>query len=266
MTTIAEFLRNAGDGSTRRDVEVLLAAALGVQRAHLYAHRDEPLIESAARRADEMLDRYRAGVPLAYLIGRREFWNLALDVSPDVLIPRPETELLVELALQRLPPHARVLDLGTGSGAIALAIKQMRADCAVTATDISAPAVAVARSNAAKHALDIDFRVGDWYSAVDDAYDLIVSNPPYVAESDPHLDTLVSEPRLALVGGVDGLDALRTIVHGAPTRLVPDGSLLVEHGFDQGEAARSLFERAGLRHVETHRDLAGNERVTLGTR
>lgn len=267
MTTIAEFLREAdSDGSVRRDVEVLLAAALDVQRAHLYAHRDQPLTGAAAQRAQAMLSRYRAGAPLAYVIGRRDFWNLALDVSPDVLIPRPETELLVELALQRLSANARVLDLGTGSGAVALAIKQARSDCAVTATDISAPAVAVARRNATKHALDVDWRVGDWYSSVVDVYELIVSNPPYIAELDPHLDALVGEPRIALVAGVDGLDALRIIVHGAPTHLVGDGSLLVEHGFDQGRAVRVLFEQAGLHNVETHRDLAGNERVTLGIR
>ncbi len=266
MTTIAEFLRNAGAGSIRRDVEVLLAAALGVQRVYLYAHGDEPLTGPAADQAQTMLRRYRAGTPLAYVIGRRDFWNLSLEVSPDVLIPRPETELLVELALQRLPPRARVLDLGTGSGAVALAIKQARADCDVTGTDISAQAITIAQRNAATHALDVNWRVGDWYTASDDVYNLIVANPPYIAEADPHLDALVGEPRLALVAGVDGLDALRIIMHGAPARLVGEGSLLVEHGFNQGGAVRALFELAGLRDIETHRDLAKNERVTLGTR
>ena len=266
MTTIAELLRDAGDESTRRDVEVLLTEALRVPRAYLYAHGDESLTGTTAQRADDMLRRLRCGTPLAYITGKREFWNLELDVSSEVLIPRAETELLVELALQRLAPRARVLDLGTGSGAVALAIKQQRGDCVVNATDISAGAIAIAQRNAIKHALDVDWRVGDWYSIVDEPYDLIASNPPYVAQADPHLDALVCEPRLALVAGPDGLDALRVIIGGAPTHLVAGGCLLVEHGFDQGPAVRELFERAGMRRVETHQDLGGNERVTLGTR
>lgn len=265
-TTIAEFLRAAGDGHSRRDIEVLLAAALGVQRSYLYAHGEQPLTEANAQTAYDMLRRLRAGTPVAYIIRRREFRDLLLEVSPDVLIPRPETELLVELALQRLPPGARVLDLGTGSGAVALAIKQARGDCDVTATDISEPALAIARRNASTHALDIDWRSGNWYSAVDGAYDVITANAPYIAESDAHLDALVGEPRLALVAGADGLDALRIVIHGAPTRLTDQGWLLVEHGFDQGYAVRGLFERAGLRGIETHRDPAENERVTLATR
>ncbi|HEY6597955.1 MAG TPA: peptide chain release factor N(5)-glutamine methyltransferase, partial [Pseudomonadales bacterium] len=235
-TTIAEFLRTAGDGPSRRDIEVLLAAALGVQRTYLYAHGEQPLTGSSAQAAYDMLRRLRAGTPVAYIVGRREFRDLLLEVSSHVLIPRPETELLVELALQRLAPSGRVLDLGTGSGAVALAIKQVRSDCAVTATDISEQALVIARRNASTHALAIDWRIGNWYSAVDGVFDTIVANPPYIAESDPHLDALVGEPRLALVAGVDGLDALRNIIDGAPHRLADEGWLLVEHGFDQGYA------------------------------
>jgi release factor glutamine methyltransferase len=177
--------------------------------------------------------------------------------------------LLVELALQHLSPNARVLDLGTGSGAIALAIKRERGDCTVTATDVSADAIAVAKRNTDRQQLGVDLRVGDWYVAVDGAvtaFDVIVSNPPYIRTDDPHLSALVGEPTLALVGGTDGLDALRTIVSGAPDHLVAGGHLLVEHGFDQGEAVRRMFEHAAFRRVATHRDVAGHERVTLGKR
>ena len=266
MTTLADLLRAAPDESTRRDMEVLLTAALGVQRAYLYAHGDEPLTGPGAAQLERMLADYRRGTPIAYVIGRREFWKLSLEVSRDVLIPRPETELLVELVLLRLRPRARVLDLGTGSGAIALAIKQERNDCAVNATDISAAAIETARRNASTHGLDLNCRVGSWYSVAEDSYDLIVSNPPYIAESDPHLEALVSEPRIALSAGSDGLDALRIVVSGAPSHLTRGGWLLVEHGHDQGVAVRGLFEAAGLHAIETHQDLAGLDRVTLGKR
>jgi len=247
-------------------MEVLLTAALGVERVYLYAHGDEPLTGSGAAQVEQMLADYHRGTPVAYVIGRREFWKLSLEVSRDVLIPRPETELLVELVLLRLPPRAHVLDLGTGSGAIALAIKYERGDCSVVATDISAAAIATTQKNAATHGLDINCRVGSWYSVVEDTYDLIVSNPPYIADTDPHLRALVGEPQLALRAGPDGLDALRVVVAGAPGHLTRGGWLLVEHGHDQGAAVRGLFEAAGLGAIETHRDLAGHDRVTLGKR
>ncbi len=266
VTTIAALLRAAQTDAARRDLEVLIAHVLEVGRAYLYAHGDRDLGSEDMHRIDDALQRYRAGTPVAYITGFREFWSLTLDVSPDVLIPRAETELLVELALQRLAPNARVLDLGTGSGAIALAIKQERVDCTVTATDVSIAAADVARRNAAKHGLDVDVRVGDWYAAVTGRFDTIVSNPPYIRALDPHLESLVSEPELALIGGKDGLDALQVIISGAPSRLTTDGRLLVEHGFDQAEHVRHLFEGAGFERVESHRDFAGHERVTLGER
>ena len=266
MTTIAALLRTAPSGEARRDFEVLIAHALEKNRAYLYAHGDETLGTDDARRVEQMLQRYRGGTPVAYITGRRDFWNLVLEVTPAVLIPRPETELLVELALQRIVAKGRVLDLGTGSGAIALAIKRERVDCSITATDASADAIAVARRNADQYGLDVHLRLGDWYAAIDGAFDLIVSNPPYIRSDDAHLNALVGEPMTALVGGTDGLDALRVIVSGAADHLTSGGYLLVEHGYDQGADVRRLFEYAGFGAVESHRDFAGHERVTLGTR
>jgi release factor glutamine methyltransferase len=266
MTTIAEILRGARDEAQRRDFEVLIAHALDVGRAHLYAHGSDPLSSAQLHCLQGPLDACRAGMPVAYVTGRREFWDLELDVSPAVLIPRPETELLVELALERLPPRARVLDLGTGSAAIALALKHERGDCVVVATDVSEPALAVARRNAAKHAIDVELRLGSWYSVAAERFDVIVSNPPYIRSDDPHLDLLVSEPRMALAAGSDGLDALRAVIGGAPEHLVPGGWLLVEHGYDQGTAVRALFACAGFTVIETVRDGSGHERVTLAKR
>jgi release factor glutamine methyltransferase len=266
VTTIAALLCSAPSDSVRRDLEVLIAHTLDVGRAYLYAHGHDALSAASAQRIENALDRYRSGTPVAYITGTREFWSFALDVSRDVLIPRPETELLVELVLQNLAPHGRVLDLGTGSGAIALAIKQERPDCRVVATDISADAIAVARRNADRHGLEVELRTDDWYAAVAEAFDTIVSNPPYIRAADPHLDLLVGEPAVALIGGTDGLDALRIVISGAPAHLVDGGRLLVEHGFDQGESVRHLFDRAGFRRVESRRDGAGHERVTLGER
>ena len=268
MTSIRQWLNDARDETSRRDAEVLIAHALDSTRAHLYAHADDALSAAADARIRELLDARRRGEPVAYLVGYREFWNLRLAVTPAVLIPRPETELLVELALERTPRGARVVDLGTGSGAIALAIKSERADCTVVATDASERALDVARRNAATLELSIEIRAGDWYDAVanEPLFDVVVSNPPYVAADDAHLRALVSEPTAALIGGADGLDALRVIVAGARGRLAAYGTLLVEHGFDQGAAVRRLFEAAGLSAIETHRDGGGHERVTLGTR
>ncbi len=266
MTTLSDMLRDVRDYAERRDLELLLCEALRVDRAYLYAHGDAvPSAHDAARFA-RMLRDYRRGRPVAYVIGRRSFWNLELNVSEAVLIPRPETELLVELALRYTALQARILDLGTGSGAIALAIKQQLPQSTVVATDVCVKALAIARCNAEKHQLDVDLRNGDWYDAVRENFDLIVSNPPYIRDTDPHLDALVCEPRLALTGGVDGLAALRVVVAGAPARLRPDGWLLVEHGFDQAAPVRRLFESAGFREIVAVRDDAGCERVTLGRR
>jgi release factor glutamine methyltransferase len=269
---LAAASQRIGGGDARLDAELLLAHALGVSRARLYAwpeHAPDP----AERDAFERLVAARArGEPLAYLTGRREFWSLDLAVTPDVLIPRHDTELLVELALERIPRQRalRIADLGTGSGAVALAIARERPLACVTATDASAAALDVARRNAERLGIgNVAFAAGDWYAAVGDArFDLIVSNPPYIAADDAHLGEgdLRFEPASALASGPDGLDAIRSIVGGASAHLTNGGALLLEHGFDQSLPVRALLEAAGFDGVASVRDTAGHERVTLGAK
>ncbi len=250
---------------------------LAVRRSALIARDERELAAEEEQRWTAWLDRRAAGEPLAYLLGEKEFHGLLLEVTPDVLVPRPETELLVDWAASLLAtafPHAdaaglapRVIDLGTGSGAIALALKRLRPDVVIVATDTSTAALAVARRNAERHGLAIETVGGSWWDAVAGrCFDLAVANPPYVAAGDPHLAELRHEPLVALTPGGDGLDALRTIVFGARGHLAPGGWLVVEHGFDQGAAVRELFGRAGFAAVETRRDLAGHERTTAGRR
>jgi len=252
------------------DAAVLLAHVLGCARTWLVAHDDDPLPRLQADAFFALAKRRRAGEPVAYLTGTREFWGLSLRVTPDVLIPRPETETLVELALEWLPRDGaqRVLDLGTGSGAIALAIAAERPRARVVATDASAAALAVARDNAARLALtNVEFTHADWYDGVPGgAFDLVVSNPPYVAADDPHLSAgdLRFEPAGALASGVDGLAALRTIVGGAPARLARGGALAVEHGYNQSPAVQDLLREAGFSRITVRRDLAGIPRVAGG--
>lgn len=213
----------------------------------------------------DFVRRRAAGEPVAYILGRREFYSLELGVNPAVLIPRPETELLVDLALERRP--ASVLDLGTGSGAVALAIKRHLPGARVVAVESSAAALAVARRNAVKLNLEVDFRHGRWFEPVaGERFDLVVSNPPYVAEADPHLPALRHEPAGALVSGPDGLDAIREITSTAGLFVARGGWLLLEHGQGQDSAVRALLERAGLESVHTWPDLAGIGRVSGGRR
>jgi release factor glutamine methyltransferase len=260
-----------GGAEARAEAELLLAHALSRPRSWLYAHGDEALPAEAAPAFAELLRRRAAGEPVAYILGRREFWSLDLEVSAATLVPRPETELLVELALDRLPPDsdARILDLGTGSGGIARALGSERPRARVTAVDASAPALAVARRNAARLQLDrVRLLRSDWFSAVrDEGFELVVSNPPYLADDDPHLreGDLPFEPAQALSSGRDGLDALRTICAEAPARLVAGGWLLFEHGLGQGEAARALLRDAGFENVASWRDLEGRERISGGS-
>ena len=252
------------------DARVLLAHVLDCDRAWLVAHGGDPLTREQAQAFFALAKRRRDGEPVAYLTGRREFWGLDLAVTPAVLIPRPETETLVEAVLARLPADARVrvLDLGTGSGAIALAIAKERPLARVTATDVSPEALDVARANAARLGLgNATFVRSDWYAgAPDGPYDAIVANPPYIDPADPHLvqGDLRFEPRGALTPGSTGLSALAAIVAGASGRLAPGGLLAVEHGFDQGERVRALFDDAGFVAVEAFRDLAGLWRVVAG--
>jgi len=257
---------------SRLEARVLLAAAAGRTPEWLIAHGDEPAGETVAERFIRLVDRRVGGEPIAYLTGVREFYGRSFRVTPAVLIPRPETERLVDVALGRLAGRRgpRVLDLGTGSGAIAVTLALERPDACLVATDCSEDALEVARGNAAAlGAGRIAFHAGQWWQALPvgtPPFDLVASNPPYVAATDPHLSRgdLRHEPRGALAAGDDGLDALRELTAGAATRLVAGGSLAVEHGFDQGDAVRTMMRSLGYRDVQTLADLAHRERVTIG--
>ncbi len=257
----------SGQMEAGRDAEILLGHAAGISRSQLLAHPERLLTVEQYGVFRNMLGRRRNGEPVAYLIGCREFWSLPLKVTPATLVPRPETELLVEQALILLPPgdELEVLDLGTGCGAIALAIAGERSHCRVTGSDVSEDALRVARENQDLLALqNIDWVQGSWYQAVAHRkFDLIVSNPPYVAEGDPHLEQgdLPHEPALALASGKDGLNAIREIIDGAPGHLNKPGWLLLEHGFDQQKYVMELLIAAGFAKVCGHQDLAGIPRV-----
>lgn len=268
MTSIAQALAAARRrGVERLDAQLLLAQLLGRDRAWLIAHGDEALEDGAAGRFEDGVLRCAAGEPLAYLLGEREFHGLPLQVDRRVLVPRPDTETLVDWALEMLDaaklPAARVLDLGTGSGAIALAVKHARPAATVTATDRSSGALEVARANAARLALDVELQAGSWWQAVTGRhFDLVLSNPPYVRADDPHLAALVHEPQDALTPGPGGLEAIEAIAAGVRNHLVPGGWLLLEHGWDQADAVRLLLARHGLVDACTRRDLAGHERCS----
>jgi release factor glutamine methyltransferase len=265
--TIAEALRVAGLDPV--DARVLLRTILQASDAHLAAHAGRQLTDAQRAGYLAWAERRRAGEPIAYLTGSREFYSLAFKVTPAVLIPRPESELLVENALEHIPADTawRVLDLATGSGCIAIAIAKHRPRAQVTATDISPAALAVARENAVSHGAKIEFIESDWFSALSGLrFDLIVANPPYVAEGDPHLAAgdLRFEPRNALVAGSTGLDGVEVIVERAPQYLLAGGWLLFEHGHDQGSRSRARLTAAGYDSIVTLRDLAGIERVSGG--
>jgi len=253
------------------DAQLLLAHVMAVARARLKSHPEELADPSHTQHYRRLLARRAAGEPLAYLTGSRDFWSLTLKVTPAVLIPRPETELLVERALAlRTAAAGRVADLGTGCGAVALALASERPRWQVVATDACADALAIARANAAGLGLGrVELRQGDWYQPLrGERFDLLVSNPPYVAQDDPALETasLRHEPPRALTPGLDALECLRTLARGAPRHLAPGGWLLLEHGATQGADVRRELVEAGFAHVRSHRDLAGHERMTEGQR
>lgn len=256
------------------ETRILLSHVTGLSRMQLITHDEQVLTPAQSETLQQLIRRRQQGEPIAYLTGQREFYGLMLRVTPDVLIPRPETELLVELALARLPAGGRVLDMGTGSGAIAVAIAHERPDAEVTALDVSPAALAVAAENAGRRMSPIRFIESDWYRALGEqpaqnepqSFDVIVANPPYIVAGDTHLaqGDLRFEPVNALTDHGDGLSALRTIIAGAPAHLRAGGWLLMEHGYDQAAAVRELLELQGFREVRSWRDLAGIERVSGG--
>lgn len=259
--TVAEALK--ASGIDRREARLLLAEVCGFSEAGLAASPDEDLPFEVENSFLDLVARRKAGIPVAYLLGRREFYGLELSVNPSVLVPRSETELLVDLAIERNP--GTVLDLGTGSGAVALAIKHERPKSEVVAIDADLSALQTARRNAAKLGLEVEFRHGRWFEPVaGERFDLVVANPPYVAAGDPHFHDLRFEPRGALLGGADGLDAIREIVRDSGKHLRPGAWLLLEHGWNQAGAVRSLLAEAGLDRVSTWPDLAGIARASGG--
>jgi release factor glutamine methyltransferase len=270
--TVARLLAQArAQGLDRLDATLLLGHVLGVGRAWLLAHDDAPVEASAAGRFAGACAQRQAGVPLAYLVGEREFHGLSLRLTPDVLVPRPDTETLVDWAIEWLQgplaalPHPAVADLGTGSGAIALAVGRACPRARVSAVDCSAAALAVARANGERLGIDVQWLQGDWFAPLAGRrFDLVLSNPPYIDADDPHLAALHAEPRLALTPGPDGLAALRQLADAAPAHLGPGGVLMLEHGHGQGPAVRALLARTGLEVLGTRRDLAGHERCTAG--
>jgi len=248
---------------------ILLCHALGITRVGLITQSERQLTSEEAARLSDLVGRRIAGEPIAYIVGQREFFGLPFRVTPAVLIPRPDTELIVELALERLPPRGRMLDMGTGSGAIAVSVAHTRPDAQVTALDVSEDALAVARSNASANGAQVRFLRSDWFAALEgETFELVVSNPPYIASGDAHLaqGDLRFEPVDALTDHADGLSDLRTIVAGAVAHLAPGGWLLLEHGYDQAKAVRALLADAGYLEAQSWRDLAGIERVSGGRR
>jgi release factor glutamine methyltransferase len=264
VETVADLLQRSGLPSI--EARALLAQQLGVPREMLVAHPERSVDDVVAVQFAALAARRRLGEPLAYLLGEREFYGRVFQLTLDVLVPRPETELLVELALSRAASvrAPAILDLGTGSGCIAITVALERPDARVTAVDISAAALTVARNNSTRLGARVTFTQGDWFATMSRRFDLIVANPPYVAEGDPHLEALRHEPRGALVAARNGLACLSAIIRGARPYLATNGWLLLEHGYDQAAAVRDLLIGAGFTAVSSHLDAANVERVSAG--
>ncbi|MBC8520191.1 MAG: peptide chain release factor N(5)-glutamine methyltransferase [Gammaproteobacteria bacterium] len=281
MTTIEQSLQHAteqltksGSDTAHLDSELLLGNVIGRSRTWLHTWPESTIDNDNLHLFSNLIQRRADGEPVAHLIGKQEFWSLSLKITADTLVPRPETEVMVEQVLGLVPEEAewKIADLGTGSGAIAIAVANERAGCTITATDQSAATLAVARENGHSHHLkNIKFLQGSWFEpldSIDQRYDLILSNPPYIASSDPHLEQgdLRYEPDSALISGDSGMDDLNHLVNNARGYLLPDGILMVEHGYDQGKKVRSLFQHNNFSGVTTLHDLAGLERITYGIR
>jgi release factor glutamine methyltransferase len=268
--TLAWLTQQLPPEEAKLEAELLLQRALGVNRTYLRSHPETELSAAQHAQLTAWLTRRLTGEPIAYILGDAAFYGLTLSVSPDVLIPRQDTELLVDAALDLIPESTplRVLDMGTGSGAIAIAIASQRPKALVSALDSSSAALTVAKDNACAHKLPaIRFYLSDWFSGLPtQQFDIIVSNPPYIENDDDHLSqsSLPFEPAQALSSGQDGLDAIRLLCQQAPNWLADNGWLLIEHGYNQGAAVRSLFAQSGFNQVTTHRDYGNNERITLG--
>lgn len=276
MPTIKQILTEArttlASPDARLEAELLLEAICAISRSRQFSHPDEQLREDQVEQYKSALERRLSGEPLAHITGRRGFWDVDLRVTPDVLIPRSDTEILVEQALQRIPYNARwqIADLGTGSGAIAIVIARERPQCELTATDNSAAALALARENATALGVNnISFVAGSWGQPLKlRQFDVILSNPPYIRTDDPHMlrGDLPAEPIQALVSGSDGLDAIRRIIEDSATCLKPNGWLLLEHGYDQAAEVSDLLQHADFNEIFTQKDYGGNSRVTGGRR
>jgi len=262
VTTVKQWLQQNSD-LPLIECELLLGQIMVLSRAQILAYPEREINTDALQQLQPVVEQLREGKPFAYITGSREFWGLDLQVTADVLIPRPETELLVELVIDLAPRGGNMIDLGTGSGAIAIAVKTERPDLAVTAVDSSCAALRVASHNACKLKVDVNFHQQSWLQGSNSTWDTIVSNPPYIADNDPHLSNLSAEPRQALVAGPDGLDDIRQIIPQASQRLNPGGHLLIEHGYDQAANVQQLMSAAELVNVRTRKDLAGMDRVTL---
>ncbi len=268
---VASQALNASSDTARLDAELLLCKVLAKTRSYLFTWPEKELTPDQQQSFQQLIAQRSTGTPVAYLLGYREFWGMELAVSAATLIPRPDTELLVQVALERLETYhsPKILDLGTGTGAIALALAKERPDAQITAVDQSLAALAVAQINAQKLNLTkLEFVQSDWFSAFtkESQFDLIVSNPPYIADSDPHLEQgdLRFEPRSALSSGADGLKDLIHLIQNAPYYLKPQAWLLLEHGYDQGSAVIQLLSKRGYTELACYQDLGGNDRVSLG--